>query len=265
MNADREFGFYIETTALRVFQGNSTPIQVKVATEVPLTIIANGIEIATLLTSPSDLKELVCGYLFTSGFVQSASEIKNFVCDQQRWVACVEMEHSPDPDLMRSRLYTPGCGRCAMYTNVNEISMRTPCNSSLVVSPDSIISAGNWIAQISTVFRETGGVHIAALFDAKQGIQYYAEDVARHNAVDKVIGKALMSCREMSQMMLVRSGRTSSEILFKAQRSHIPITIARGAPTHHAVCLAKDLGITMIGFARNEEFTIYANEQRVKI
>ncbi|NUM37163.1 MAG: formate dehydrogenase accessory sulfurtransferase FdhD [Candidatus Brocadiae bacterium] len=265
MKEETEFGFYMETDAWRVLENKSMPVKVRVATEIPLTIVANDMELATLLTSPSDLKELVYGYLFTSGFIKSADEVQSFVCDTTRWVACVSLEHDPDPELLRTRLYTPGCGKCAMYTNVHEISLRTPCTSEMVVSAQSVISAGQWVSGISTVFRETGGVHIAALFDVDKGVQYYCEDVARHNAVDKAMGKALMNSRTMENMMLVRSGRTSSEILFKAKRANIPVTISRGSPTHHAVCLAKEIGITLIGFARNEEFTIYANEHRIKI
>lgn len=263
MNTDSAFGFSVETDALSVSGNKIASVKVRVATEIPLTIMANGIGITTLPTSPCDIKELVFGYLFTSGFARNADEIRNFVCDRERWVASVDLVCPPDLELLRTRLYAPGGGGRARPTTLNGISMQAPCASSLVIPASAVVAAGQWIAKGSKDFRETGGVHIAGLFDA-QGLLYYCEDVARHNAVDKVIGKALIDSRGMEQMMLVRSGRTSSEIVYKAQQAHVPIMISRGAPTHHAICLARDMGITLIGFARDEEFTIYANAQRVR-
>jgi len=241
------------------------PASVIVATEVPFTIVANDCEVATLLATPQSLKELTYGYLFTSGFIREAAEVLAWSCDNEKWCAQVTLHTPPDPGLMRKRLYTAGCGKCAMYASINEIGMRRPCESTLRTDAQAILAAGRWIAECSAVFRESGGVHAAGLFDPRQGPRWFFEDVARHNAVDKAIGRALLEAVDMSRLLLVRTGRTSSEILFKTKRAGIPVTIARGAPTNQAILLSKEMGITLVGFARDDEFTVYTNPERIDL
>jgi FdhD protein len=253
----------VEIPVTRFKEGVASESFAGVATEVPLTIMANGIEIATLLASPANIRELTYGYLFTSGFINGANDVLNYHCDTQRWVAEATITKNPDPEMMRKRLYTSGCGKCAMYASVQEISLRRPVDSPLRISSALISDAASWINESSSVFKETGGVHAAGLIDKSMSVMLSADDVARHNAVDKVIGAALLEGRDINSLILVRTGRTSSEIVFKARRAGIAITISRGAPTHQAVLLAKEMGITLIGFARKGEFTAYSHKERI--
>jgi FdhD protein len=207
----------------------------------------------------------VRGYLFTSGFISAADEMTGYACDHERWVASVELARMPDPELMRKRLYTSGCGKCAMYTTVGELSMRQKLESSLKVDKKQILSLAQQVAGRSELFRLTGAVHSALLADPANGREIIMDDVARHNAVDKVVGKALAEAIDFSQCILARTGRTSSEIVYKVRRCGIQITIARGAPTHQAVHLAREMGITLIGFARDRSFNIYSCPERVVV
>jgi FdhD protein len=253
----------IDVEVIRISDKGTVTVIDPVATEIPLTIEANGQEIATLLTSPADLKELVCGYLFTSGFIRIIDEVKQFSCDKIKWIASVEIEHTPDPALMQKRLYTSGCGKCAMYTNVNELSMRHKLDNDMTITSDSIFRLARLIGDGTPLFNKTGAVHSAILANSKTDTMIIMNDVARHNAVDKAIGHALLTGRDLTQCILARTGRTSSEIVYKTRKSGIAITIARGAPTHQAMHLARDMGITLIGFARERSFNIYSGRERV--
>jgi FdhD protein len=258
-----ELGPTVNVEATVFSSGTAVTKTVAVATEVPFTIMAGETELATLLVTPENLKELTTGYLFTSGFISSPSDIRSLTVDDERWVAYAELSREPDPVILRRRLYSASCGRCALYSSVVEVGMRNPCTTRLTMTHIQIAEAVDWIGNASVAFTKTGGVHAAGFFDPESGDRFAFEDVARHNAVDKAIGRALIDGRDLSRMALLRTGRTSSEILFKTRRCGSPITVARGAPTHQAVLLSRELGITLVGFARGDSFTIYSRPERV--
>lgn len=263
MTRQNELGREVTVKATVFSDGKVENKEVTIAAEVPFTILAGETELATLLVTPADLKELTTGYLYSSGFISSVTEIRSMTIDSERWTAFAELSREPDPALMRRRIYSSSCGRCALYSSLVEVGMRTPCTFRLTVTPARIIEAVEWIGSASSVFTKTGGVHSAGFFNPENGDRFVFEDVARHNALDKAIGHALIEGIDLSRMASVRTGRTSSEILFKARRCGSPITVARGAPTHQAVLLARELGITLIGFARGGSFTVYSCPERV--
>jgi FdhD protein len=130
--------------------------------------------------------------------------------------------------------------------------------SALAALPDSLRAR-------QTVFDETGGLHAAGLFTPEGELADVAEDVGRHNAVDKIVGRALMrDALPLSSHVLCVSGRTSYEIVQKAVLAGIPIVAAVSAPSSLAIDLALEFGVTLIGFVRGEGFNIYANKERVK-
>lgn len=255
----------VDADAVRWTPAGGAAARCSLATEVPFTIVANEVEVATLLATPRDLCELTYGYLYTSGFIKAASQVARWRCDTRQWRAEVTLDRRPDPALLGRRLYTAGCGLCAMYASVNEIGLRRPMTATTSVEAPVVAEAGRWIAGCSAVFRETGGVHAAGLYGVESGPVHFFEDVARHNAVDKAIGRALMEERDLGRLLLARTGRTSAEIVFKARRADIAITIGRGAPTHQAVLLAKDMGMTLVGFAREDGFTVYTHSERIRM
>jgi FdhD protein len=263
MSLNEDFGPCLDMDIVRVSGDGMTGALDQIAAEIPLTIEANGVEIATLLASPSHLEELVRGYLFTSGFINAAGEMKNFSCDRSRWLASVEVAQTPDPALLQKRLYTSGSGKCAMYTTVTELSMRRKLQNSLTVTRGQVVRLARLLKEGTPLFQKTGAVHTAILCDTVADRLITMDDVARHNAVDKVIGSALAEGVDLSRCICARTGRTSSEIMYKTRRSGIAVTLARGAPTHQAMYLAREMGITLIGFARENSFTIYSCAERI--
>lgn len=264
MANETEFGPIVQMNALRVTPEQCTAVHDAVAAEVPLTIVANDVELATLLASPSNIKELTYGYLYTSGFISSAGDAADFTCDVERWTAHINLAQSPLPSITHKRLYTSGCGKCAMYTTVNELSLRVSLKNSMKLPKRAVFDIAARLQDGTQAFVQTGSVHSAILVDMGSKREIVMDDVARHNAVDKAVGKALLEEFDFSHCILARTGRTSSEIVFKVRRCGMPITIARGAPTHQAVHVAKETGITVVGFARTGSFTIYSCEERIE-
>jgi FdhD protein len=237
--------------------------RVSVAAEVPFTIIANGIEVVTLLCTPQNLDMLCTGFLFTSGFIRSPKEVLGISCDLQRWRADAQIARDPDPGLMAKRLYTSGCGKGVMYASTGEIAARHPLQTGMVVDSSRVVEVMRWLQTCSSLYRTTGAVHTASVSIGGDIPEIWMDDVGRHNAVDKVIGAALLKGTDFSNALLLCSGRTSSEILFKAKQAGIPVSIARGAPTHQTVLLARDIGVTVVGFARGGGFLIYSHPERI--
>lgn len=255
----------VDFTAVRVEPDGTQTTTVSVATEVPLTIIANGTEIATLMCSPSDLKEMAYGFLFTSGVISKASDITSYRCDTEKWLAELILSSEFDPKMLGKRLYTSGCGKGVMYADVVELSGRRPLQSDFCVSRGSVLECMQWLQGASPLYRATGGVHSAALSVDGALPECAIDDVGRHNAVDKVIGTALLRDISFEHTMLMCTGRISSDILHKARRCATPVVLSRGAPTHQTLLLANDMGITVVGFARGGRFTIYSHSNRVEL
>ncbi len=230
-----------------------------VAKEVLLTIVVNDHEIATLLVSPQHIHELVCGYLFTYGFINESSEMLNFRLDAQMWIAYVDLPHLPDLSAKQKKHDTALHHNNAMHTN--ELSINQKLHNDLNVDKEQIFALIKKLDKGSDLFTMTGAVHTSILSD--NDTEYCIDDIARHNSVDKVIGRALLDKKNLSSFILARTGRISSEIVYKVRRAGISVAISRGAPTDQAVHLCRVMGITLVGFARNRTFNIYANPERI--
>ncbi|MDD5675980.1 MAG: formate dehydrogenase accessory sulfurtransferase FdhD, partial [Chitinivibrionales bacterium] len=160
--------------------------------------------------------------------------------------------------------YTSGCGKCAMYTTIGELFLKKKIENSTTLPRQKVFDLAEQLQKGTSIFSKTGSVHSAILIDLTTERQIARDDVARHNAVDKVVGRALVENLDFARCLLTRTGRTSAEIVYKIRKCGIPITIARGAPTHQAVHLAREMGITLIGFARERSFNIYAGAERIQ-
>ncbi len=246
-------------------QGTITEETVSVATEIPFTIVANGTEIATLMCTPSNLQELTVGFLFTSGFISGLKDIKSYRCDEQMWRADVKLEHDPDADLLEKRLYAAGCGRGVIYASATDFASSDPLENDLVIDGERIVEITKYLQTCSELYRATGGVHTAVLSTGGKVPHIMADDIGRHNAVDKVIGRGLMDNINFSEALIASTGRISSEILHKAKKSGIPIIVSRGAPTHQTILMAREMNVTIVGFARGGGYTIYTVPERVNI
>jgi FdhD protein len=250
---------------VKLKHGNKSSESVSVATEIPFTIVANDIEIATLMCTPLNLRELTVGFLFTSGFISKLSDIKSYSCDEQMWRADVTLKKDPDLQLLGKRIYAAGCGKGVIYASAGEFASSDPLDNDFVITGERILEITKYLQTCSDLYRETGGVHTAVLSTQGTLPHITADDIGRHNAVDKVIGRGLVEKIDFSEALIASTGRISSEILHKAKRSGIPVIVSRGAPTHQTILMAREMNVTIVGFARGGAFTIYTAPERVTL
>ena len=235
----------------------------KVVTEVPLTIRLNNQELGTLLCSPDKLKELVVGYLLVEGFIEQTADLEDILIDNKAFTAKVKAKKEISlKQVQKNRVVTSGCGRNISFYNFEDFKNCPSVESDLCVTGKVILALMLEFQKKSQVFQETGGVHSAALCQKDQ-IVSFAEDIGRHNAVDKIVGELLLKGATTEDKFILLSGRISSEMLLKTARIGIPIIVSRSAPTDMAVRLAKQLKITLVGFARGMRMNIYSEKGRV--
>ena len=248
---------------LRIKDKERERIKDRVAREVPLTIELNGKELVTLLCTPADLEDLIRGFLYTSGFIKQNKEIKKILIDEERGTARVKTSNkSLDKGLIFKRLYTSGCGQGTIFYRDIDLIHRRKLNSRFRISSHSLTKLMRQFREKSAQFIKTGGVHSAALTSGER-ILVFREDIGRHNACDKVIGRALATDLDLGNTALLTSGRISSEILLKTRKGKIPLVASRSAPTDQAVKLARAMQITLVGFARGKRMNIYSSEGRI--
>jgi FdhD protein len=235
-----------------------------IVTEFPLTIILNNQELVTLLCSPTNLEYLAVGFLSSEGLIRGREEIKRVMLDEQRGVLRVETVEDKEiaPDFLFKRFITSGCGRGASFYGAVDATGLTKVESQTEISAHEIFTLMKEFQHRSQVYRVTHGVHSAALCDRKS-ILIFSEDIARHNAIDKILGQCILENIETEGKIIMTSGRVSSEILLKVAKRNIPIIMSKAAPTNVAVKLATDLGMTLIGFVRGRRMNVYAGGWRV--
>ena len=243
--------------------------------EEPLEIRAHGpgqapASVAVTMRTPGNDAELAVGFLYTEGLVTSRGEIVT----AREWVArrggpcnVVEIALSRPFDssiLKRNFFATSSCGVCGKAT-LEQIAVRCPAvGPGPVIGRSVLVALPNAMREAQAVFERTGGLHAAGLFDAAGELICLREDVGRHNAVDKLVGRALLDGElPLAGRMMLVSGRTSFEILQKAAVAGVPIVCAVSAPSSLAVSVAGRLGITLVGFLRGSSFNLYTHPERI--
>jgi len=249
---------------IRFSEGKRKKVSDLVVRESPLTIFLNDVELATFMCSPSDLDRLAVGFLYTEGVISRGDDIRSVTSDDRQGVAWVRTKgrHKRARDLISRRLITTGCGRGLSFHDPSLGIARLRVRSGIRVRPDELLSLMREFQRRSDLYRKTGGVHSAALCDHSE-VLVLKEDVGRHNAVDKVVGECILSGLDTSDKILVTSGRISSEMLVKAARANIPIVLSKSAPTDLGVSLAKEFGVTLVGFVRGSRMNVYSNVGRI--
>jgi FdhD protein len=212
----------------------------------PVTIAMNGQDIVTLMCSPSHMDCLAAGYLYSEGLITSAAQIKEITVDEREGrVTLYTIDGKRIPEkLLLQRIVTSGCGRGATFRNPRG-NEEQPVGSARTITTDQVFALAGQFQHISKAYVATHGVHSAALAEPDR-ILAFSDDIGRHNAVDKVLGKCLMDGTPTAEKVLVCSGRVSSEIMHKIARSGLPIVISISAPTNLGVMLAARLNITLI-------------------
>lgn len=248
----------------KVTAGLAEQLEISVATEVPFTIQANGIELATLMCTPDHLEELTYGFMFTSGFIQGPDEVLSYVLNRRKWKVLVKLARDPEPHILNKRLYTSGCGKGVMYSSISQIAAsRSPLKSDFHVGKQQVNEVMKWFRTCSDLHKKTRGVHTGGLSEKGNIPKSTFDDIGRHNAVDKAIGRNLMDGGVFSSCLLLSSGRISSEILHKAKKCNIPVLCSLGTATNQAVLLARTMNITLIGLVRGDGFTVFSHGERI--
>jgi len=246
--------------------GNSVAGAVdEVASELPIRLVVNSEPLVTLLCTPSEIKELAVGFLLSEGLLRHSSSIRKLYVDEQETTVHIDLDDLPSnlSALFERRTISSGCGKGITFTNYRMPSDRRIEVKGHLLSLDDIRRLLTTFRNISSLYLETGGVHSAALSDGRD-ILFFSEDIGRHNAVDKLIGKAFLKSVSVENKILFTSGRVTSEIITKAGRNRFPVVISRAAPSCMAISYAEDMGITLVGFARGDRMNIYSWPNRIK-
>jgi FdhD protein len=250
----------------RINRGVVETVEDTLIKESPLTIYFNEQELVTLLCTPEGMEELAIGFLASEGLLKNPEDITKVKLDQEQGIIWVEAKQSGTiaEKLFLKRYITTGCGKGTTFYNIMDSALVKQPIAELTFLSAEIFTLMKKIQEKSELYRSTGGVHGAALAKGQQ-IVFFREDVGRHNAVDKLIGRCFLDGIPIGDKILLTSGRISSEILLKAAKQGISVLVSRSAPTDLAVKLGQELGITIIGFVRGSRMNIYCHEHRVKL
>jgi FdhD protein len=230
----------------------------------------NGIKsIAVTMRTPGNDVELAIGFLFTEGIIKNNNQVEGFDVDQSSNRILIQMKKGEVPFLKnaeRNFYTTSSCGVCGKSSidAIKTISPFTIHNDQIRIEGETIYQIEKELLKQQAVFSKTGGLHASALFDNQGNFIMLREDVGRHNALDKLIGATFLENNvPLSNKILLLSGRASFELIQKASMAGIPVVAAVGAPSSLAVSLAREAGITLIGFLRNDRFNIYCGDERI--
>ena len=224
-----------------------------------VTIFVNGQELATIMCSPCLQDALALGFLANEGVIESLDDVRAVhICPSG---ACVDVWlRSANFDPPRRMILTSGCGGGVTFNDLSQTF--EPLHSDLRVTSDQLWHLMDELNQSATLYQRAGGVHTANLSTTDHHL-LVAEDVGRHNTVDKLCGLALQQGIKTRDHLMLTSGRISSEMITKARRMQIPIVASHTSPTSLSVELAKEWNITLIGYLRRNSMNIYTQPERV--
>lgn len=245
--------------------GGKTRTTQWVIEEHPVTLFLNGKEMVTLLCAGHHLDELAVGFFHAEGFIDAPQDLGEVRVHPQE--GKVEVETKQDlayqHNLWSKRIVTSGCGKGTVFYNALDALLSRPVTSTIQVTPTAIRNRMADLNQLSQIYRRTHGVHNTALATSDR-IIIFRDDIGRHNAVDMMAGHAFLQEMDLSDKMLLTTGRLTSEILIKAAKVHLPVLVSRNTATTLAIELAKTLQITLIGYVRAGNFTVYTGIDRIR-
>jgi FdhD protein len=239
--------------------GQWTAVEGGVPHEAVLSIYVNGFELATFMCMPRQQDALAVGFLANEGLIQGMDEVKVLhVCARG---TCADVWLSHAIQRPARSIVTSGCGGGLTFEDLS-IQLE-PLTSDVRVTPGQIQELMQQLYQAGQLYRNVRGIHTSALSDGER-LLLTAEDVGRHNTLDKLCGLALMESVRTQERVLLSSGRVSSDMLVKAARMGAPVVVSRTSPTSLSVALARAWNITLIGYARARRMNVYAGEGRLE-
>lgn len=262
----------------------AVPVLRPVIAETPWVLYVDRRELVTFMCSPKDLHHLALGFLLSEGMIHGLDDVwrlKVYLDEDRVYMyfpdagldgpltmqTCEEAVGSIDVRLCRplpqreeKRILTSGCGGGVTFDDLS--GRRPPLQSELRISAGQVAALMRRLNQEAALYRASRGVHTSALADA-EGLLALAEDVGRHNTLDKICGACLLRALPTRDRILVSSGRISSEMIAKARKMEVPIVISRTSPTVMSIRLAKSWNMTLIGYVRGRQMRVYAGAERV--
>jgi FdhD protein len=245
------------------------------AVEEPLEIRIHDEPISITMRTPGDDFALAAGFLYSEGLLKGPKDIGSLrYCENTQHPELKNVVnltyatgHKPDLSRLKRNFYaSSSCGVCGK-ASLEQIKVHAkPVDAKLKVKLDVIYNLGHSLRKAQTLFEKTGGLHAAGVFDEHGVLYVLHEDVGRHNAVDKAIGHMLIQDRvPLDHHLLMVSGRASFEIMQKAVMARIPIVCAVSAPSSLAVETAREFGVTLVGFLREDDFNVYTHAERIEV
>jgi len=234
------------------------------------------LSLSVTMRTPGHDEELTVGFLYSEGIIQAPADLLSVkYCEdlgkteQRENVMRAELAPhvSLDPAVFKRNFYTTSsCGVCGK-ASIDQVRVQCEpiADKSIYLDIRVLYQLPQKLKDAQLVFKHTGGLHAAALFDVHGELRFFREDVGRHNALDKLLGHVLLTEPSMaSQSVLLLSGRISFELVQKAARAGIPIIAAIGAPSSLAIQLGNEMGMTLIGFLKADKCNVYCHPERVK-
>ena len=244
--------------------GLSEKLSDKVVAEQAITIMIDKVGSFTIMATPADIEALAVGFVYFEGLIASMDDV----------IAVSTNPHLPnvvgitvqDPTQIaigRNMIMASSCGMCGTRNIEKMLSDIPACDQSLEVSSNILIEVAEQLHSMQKVFQLTGGSHAAGIFDFLGKITTFAEDIGRHTALDKAIGKCLIAGQSLKGCGVVLSGRASLEMVAKAARAGIELVSAVSAASSFAVEAAERWNITLCGFVRPDKINVYTHPQRI--
>ncbi len=232
-------------------------VERRVVEEYPLRLEVNGRDLATLIASPHQLNFLVAGFLRLQGFIQGLDDLLSLGVCGDFGMARIRIRGEVPERLIPT--LTSGCGTGIVFHHPSAPAESTvPPDPQLRFTPQQIFALMRQLAQKAESYRAHGGIHSAAVGDGQE-LLLYAEDIGRHNTLDRLAGEALFKDLDLRGKLLVTSGRVSTEMVAKAERLGIALIASRTSPTNMAIRIADQAGIALVGYVRGETLEVYSH------
>lgn len=238
--------------------GDWKTLQSEVIAEKAVSLTVNGEVWLSLMCTPIDLEALAVGFLYNEGFINAFDEVADVR-------PCKNLENIDiwlNQPVEKPRQWRRTSGCTGGVTSIHNDGQGKPVLNGGMITPQKICSLVAQLFDAQDLYRKSGGVHTSALSDGDH-ILIVAEDIGRHNTLDKIAGKLLMQALHPARRILMTTGRISSEMLQKAGRINASILITRTSPSSLSISMANRLGITLIGYARRNQFNVYTHPERV--
>jgi FdhD protein len=244
---------------LASFDGQWQDVEAEVIEEQQLSIFVNGRELVALMCTPTDPAQLALGFLANEGLISSMADVE--ICHVCRGGGCVDLwlAHSIW-DKPRRRVITSGCSGGQTFRDL--AASQAPVQSDIRIAPEQVGSLLNQLQTRDSLYARAGGVHASALSDGIE-LLVVSEDIGRHNTIDRLRGECLRLGIDPAGMVLLTSGRISSEMINKAVQMGCPVVASRTSPTSLTVELARAWNITLCGYVRRNRLKAYAHPERL--